>query len=177
MTPSRCSRPERSGAWRCVSAVESFRVNPGTSFTLLALLALLVFYRGRARRRLDECSEQIRHARTDGYRHTVHALANTVALAAPWPLALVWVGWLAVSEPWSGRFSVAVGQAAMAAGLALVAFSMLYRAARPEASRAAFPVATHTVPRHSPGAAVVRAGFRGRRAGWSCWRPSSARTR
>jgi potassium efflux system protein len=114
------------------SAAESFGVNPGISFTLLTALVLLVLYRGRARRTLDRSSEQIRHARTDGYRHTVRALVNTVALAAPWPLALVWVGWLAVSEPWSGRFSVAAGQAATAAGLALVAISVAYRAARPE---------------------------------------------
>ncbi len=130
-------RQRLRGAWDWVSsgehwqatlrsALESFRVRPWTCLALVAVLVALVVARPRSRRALRQLAEQVKRVRTDAFRRTLAALLHTAALAAAWPLALVSAGWLALSEPWSGVFSAAVGQALIAAGEMLLALTLLH---------------------------------------------------
>ncbi len=84
---------------------------------------------------LGGLSQKVARAATDSFAYTLAALGITVLLAAPWPLALAFLGWrltasAEVTEPAVYAVGTAVGSGVVAAASALLAFMLLWHACR-----------------------------------------------
>ncbi|GAB6067791.1 mechanosensitive ion channel [Methylothermus subterraneus] len=99
---------------------------------LLIGTAALFAFRARIRRDLEELAQRTRSIRTDNFRNTLRALADTALLAAPAPLLLFGMGFIlkpkaALDDPLS-----ALAQGLLAAGKAAAVLGLLRQICRPE---------------------------------------------
>jgi potassium efflux system protein len=99
---------------------------PSRYVASLLLLLLVLALRRRAPARIGALGTRTRQIREDRQRHTVEALAWTVAAALPGPVAMGLLGVLLQGIGTTGRFSDSLGRAVGALAPTLLAFTFLY---------------------------------------------------
>ncbi len=102
----------------------SFAQRPWAYLGSALLIGGLLLLQRRARPRIAQLSQAIRHVRTDRYAYTLQCLAWTFVAALPWAVALQLLGGLLQGVGTAGKFSDSLGRAL--AALALPFFTFIF---------------------------------------------------
>ncbi len=113
-------------------ALESLEARPVPAVFFLVLYAAVIASRRQASARLTEISQEARKIRTDSFRLTLRAIWYTVAMALPWPILMVAVGWALGGVASADPFTTAIAGALFNTGLMFGSLSFYRQACRPD---------------------------------------------
>lgn len=120
-------------AWRAglASAVTELRQRWGAVLGGIGLIALLVYVRGVAIRRIDAIAPQTRKVRSDRFALTLKVLLYTLALGAVWASPLLLAGLFVLGTQGESQFHRIVGAGLVSAGVVVLTLRLLYHIVRP----------------------------------------------
>ncbi len=119
-------------AWSAALSATSInaRENIFAVSSAFAIFLTLLAFGGRCRRRLDHLAEQVARFRTDSVRHTLEALALTIAIALPAAFLIYAIGWLLEHTPDQPDVATATGYGLRSAALTLAPLAVLLQVVR-----------------------------------------------